>query len=117
MWLAGAPPLGVKVTFALTLTLPVRFSLRFALPRALTTSLTTPASLTPIARGEAASGLSRWWRTPLPPRASLPGPGTSTRRIAVPLCLCSFTLPKLNLFEGLTATTPLAPLIAGRSRS
>lgn len=42
--MAGSPPVGVKVTFAFSFTLPFSFSFFFALPVAFSFSFTVPAA-------------------------------------------------------------------------
>src|SRR5215217_7879338 len=89
VWVRGDPPVGVKVTIALTLTLPVRSSLSLDLPFALISSFTAPV-LTALG--------TRW-----PASCSVPGPGSTTVSRKVPLRLFRTTFPNLNRLEGWVA--------------
>src|SRR6478752_939664 len=86
-WLAGDPPVGEKVIFGFTFTLPILFSFFLALPLALIVSFTVPARR---AKGRPAG---RWATRFLPLSVSVPAPGTLTVIVAVPFFLFSFGLP------------------------
>ena len=81
------------------------FPLETTLSRTWLAALTAapPALLAPAA-------LADIWTSPLPLRASVPGPGTSTVSFAVPLRLFLFSLPKLKELEGggVVPTRPIA---------
>ena len=93
----SVPPVGVKVTSALTFTLPCFFRCFFLSPVGLTRSFTVPAPLTGIA---APVGALLWVTRSSPFSFSLPWPGTVTASFAVPLSLFSFGLSMSNWFEG-----------------
>jgi hypothetical protein len=99
----GDPPVGVKVTLARTVALPVALSARFAFPFALIRSFTRPAS-TALA-GSLAPRLERCATTPLPPSVSSPEPGTVTGSVAVPRFAFRFSFPKPMSLGGGEATT------------
>src|SRR5436190_6120293 len=89
------PPVGLKVTLAVTFILPFCFSFLAALPFAFTFSFVVPA-LTAFRET-----FVLWIGTiPLPDSVSVPALFTVTGSFAVPFFLFSFTFPKLKGLGG-----------------
>ena len=88
-WALGAPPVGAKVTSAVTLAFPFLRSFLRALPFAFTNSVTSPAAaalaLAPLTLAVSASSRP-------------PAPGTSTASRAVPFFLLRVRAPNVNSF-------------------
>ena len=83
------PPAGVKAMATFTVTSPFFFRAFSCLPLAATVTFTGPA----------AAGCLVTVFTPLPESFSLPGPGTLTVRVAVPLPGFFFGFPGFGLPE------------------
>jgi hypothetical protein len=99
---------------ALSPTLPFFFSFLACLPLALITSCTVPAAPTILLITAPAAEAPL---TPLPPRTSEPGFGTSTLRIAVPLRLLRFSLPNPNELLGSNTAEMLMRLFESTPKS